>query len=541
MADHKVHGEIIVPAAALLEMASAAAADVLGPSVLEDVVFQEALALPANGGVRRVQLVFSPEDGERCTLRLISVNPAADDEGGWRLHVTAIACKARDAGDGASITIASLRARCGEPVDVAQYYRWLREIGIALGPAFQRLEELSMGNGEALARVRLHEAAPTSALYGIDPTLLDAGLWPWGPPCTPGARRAYVPFALETLKQHRQAGAGLWSHARLRGAEGAGREKYTTDITLLDDDGRVVVEVEGLRLKRLDRAALVHSDDEFAQWLYAVDWRPAPLAVGSREQAPAGLPSPVAIAARVEPGVEALAALHDISVYDQLLPALDVLCSAYVVNAFRLLGWTPRLGEHVSVGGLTDRLGIKNHHRRLLGHFLEMLVEDGLLQPLAPKAPTAGSTAEWEVVSLPESADPQALSRELAARFPEACAEREITARCGDQLAAALRGECDPLGLLFPGGSFAMAERLYQESPSSRVFQTLVREAVAAAVSHCRGTARCASSKWERVRRDDPYVLPVLPAGARSTSLRTFRRYSCASPREVRGVSIPAF
>ena len=514
LADHKVHGHVIVPGAALLEMASAAAAEVLGPNVLEDVVFQEALVLPPNGG-RTVQLVVSPGENESSTLRLISMDPTSNGEGDWRLHVSSVARKVRPTGGGAPVSLASLRARCGESVDVVQYYQWLRKIGIDLGPAFQGLEQLWRRDGEALALVRLHAATLTSAQYDVDPTLLDAGLSIVGAALPRGARgEAYIPFALETFRQHGRAGTRFWSHARLRDPEGAGRTTLTADIALFDDDGRVVVEVNGLRLKRADRATLAHSTEEFAQWLYAVEWRPPPRAAGWRERVPAGLASPAAIAARVEPVVGALVAQHDISVYDQLLPALDVLCSAYVVKALRLLGWTPRLGDRVTVRNLADRLRIKDQHRRLLGRFLEMLGEDGLLRPLAPEGGAAQADAEWEVLSLPAAVDPDTLGRDLAMRFPDASAEREITVRCGDQLAAALRGECDPLGLLFPGGSFEAAEKLYQRSAPAQVLQSLVREAIAAAIR---------SLPEDRPLRilevgagtggTTTYVLPVLPAG----------------------------
>ena len=46
-----------------------------------------------------------------------------------------------------------------------------------------------------------------------------------------------------------------------------------------------------------------------------------------------------------------------------------------------------------------------------------------------------------------------------------------------------LRGECDPLSLLFPEGSFALAERLYHESPMVPVLGGLTREAVLEALA----------------------------------------------------------
>lgn len=55
-----------------------------------------------------------------------------------------------------------------------------------------------------------------------------------------------------------------------------------------------------------------------------------------------------------------------------------------------------------------------------------------------------------------------------------------MTRRCGEGLAEALRGEADPLQLLFPGGSLATAEQLYRKSPLARAYTALVAEAAAA-------------------------------------------------------------
>src|SRR5262249_32776926 len=53
--------------------------------------------------------------------------------------------------------------------------------------------------------------------------------------------------------------------------------------------------------------------------------------------------------------------------------------------------------------------------------------------------------------------------------------------RCGEQLAAALKGEADPLQLLFPGGD-TDAVTVYTGTPVARTLNALCGELVAAAV-----------------------------------------------------------
>ena len=67
--------------------------------------------------------------------------------------------------------------------------------------------------------------------------------------------------------------------------------------------------------------------------------------------------------------------------------------------------------------------------------------------------------------------------------FPEFEAILAMTARCGARLSAVLTGQTDPLRLLFPAGDLTTAEKIYQDSPSARTLNPLVREAIQAAVN----------------------------------------------------------
>ena len=62
-------------------------------------------------------------------------------------------------------------------------------------------------------------------------------------------------------------------HARLRPETHPGANMVKADIRLFDDDGRVSIEVWGLRLRRFDAARRVMSNDP-KDWLYELQWQP---------------------------------------------------------------------------------------------------------------------------------------------------------------------------------------------------------------------------------------------------------------------------
>ena len=110
----------------------------------------------------------------------------------------------------------------------------------------------------------------------------------------------------------------------------------------------------------------------------------------------------------------------------------------------------------VPVAALADQLGVVAEHRRLFGRLLAALTRDD--------------------VSFPRSAEQ--LWKEIWERYPGALAELVMIRPCGRQLAGVLRGDVNPLNLIFPEGSSTIAEHLYQDSPAYRVYNQLVQKAI---------------------------------------------------------------
>ncbi|HUL78059.1 MAG TPA: SDR family NAD(P)-dependent oxidoreductase, partial [Vicinamibacteria bacterium] len=206
-------------------------------------------------------------------------------------------------------------------------------------------------------------------------------------------------------------------------------------------------------------------EDPADGWLYETVWRTEPLAVS---------PPLRVVADAVEARLPAVADEHGLARYDALQPEVDALCGLYVKKGLRDLGWAPRPGERIVGEELRARLGILEAHRRLLERLLVILAEDGVLRRVG---------ADWEAVRPLDDEDPAPRARTLLERFPAHHAELTVAARCGERLGEVLQGRYDALQVLFPGGSLDLAEKLYQEAPAARVFNTLVRESVRAAAA----------------------------------------------------------
>jgi acyl transferase domain-containing protein/acyl carrier protein len=226
---------------------------------------------------------------------------------------------------------------------------------------------------------------------------------------------------------------------------------------------------------RPSAASPKHTEQIYRDWLYEPAWQP----LIDRTAPPSYLPSP--------PQLQQLASAEAIALYRELPAAdddgayreIDLLCRDYILEALESLGCVLRTGERFSTDALRSRLRILDRYARLFERLLEILAEDGVLTREA----TPHEASKWLVAQTParNAADRQLQS--VTARHPQCAAELAVLAPCGQHLAQVLRGACDPMQLLFPGGSLELTAKLYYETRPVALFNALIerclREAVA--------------------------------------------------------------
>jgi acyl transferase domain-containing protein len=465
--DHRILGALLLPSPAHMEMALAAAAQQFGdgPLEIDDFVVNQALSLDGDAPVT-TQLVLSPPEAGVSQLRVSSFDP---DERTWRVNASARVSRCEGAA-ATSDALAAIRARVAQVQPVAAYYDWLSTLGLAFGPRFRGVEQLARRDGEVIARMQLPEALAGDSGYRVHPALLDACFHVIGA-ALPGSGStltdAFLLLNVERIRLHRAPGPKFWTHVVVHADDQqdlATRETFRADLRLLDDAGGVLAEFDGMHFKRARPEALAtlhRLPTRVRKMLYELVWRE--VALPSEDPL-----SPAQVAKAVLPRVCELAARHRLDAYADFVPGLDTLAAAYVVQALRDLGWEFNPGSAPFTAAiLAAELDVQTRHARLFARMMDMLVEDGVL---------AAEGEQLRVLRRPETVDADAMCADLLARFPGCDAELTITRRCARELAAVLRGRSDPLALLFPGGSLADTERLYQNSPPAQAYNGVIAE-----------------------------------------------------------------
>ncbi|MBX7255252.1 MAG: SDR family NAD(P)-dependent oxidoreductase [Candidatus Hydrogenedentes bacterium] len=215
-------------------------------------------------------------------------------------------------------------------------------------------------------------------------------------------------------------------------------------------------------------------DTPVADLLYEIQWRPKSNLDRMPIRRPIDfVPEPQTIKHAVDTHAARLVEEHQLATIAGVNDALESLSLSYIVEALGQLGWNPGPGERFSAASLSASLGVVPLHARLFKRLLEILAEEGFLR----------ADGEDFVVDKPIAAAPSTrIHAETLRAYSVSETELTMLGRCGANLANVLKGTADPLQVLFPGGSFDEAERLYEQSPFARVYNLLVQETITRAL-----------------------------------------------------------
>jgi len=280
LGDHILHGKIVVPGAALLELCCAAALRASGtntnasgvehkvvvegfsiqvPLVATDVRVQDGsgvdatriwCVVEADGAVS----VHSDVDGDRVlhaegVVRIVSGAGSASNDGqpDW----AALSRAAADAGDAGG--------KCSEGVDVQQLYDSFRSAGLPYGPTFRLMKSgrAAVDGSSSLMTLSVgHESLRTSTT--LSPPLIDAILQCSAAgsqsPTSADQSKTMVPFSFDRVWLRPGALDSLWSekhciaHTEVRSVS---TDMVVSDCTLLSASGEVVLRIEGMHARSI--------------------------------------------------------------------------------------------------------------------------------------------------------------------------------------------------------------------------------------------------------------------------------------------------
>ncbi|MDQ0988334.1 non-ribosomal peptide synthetase/type I polyketide synthase [Streptomyces sp. V2I9] len=273
LADHRIQDTVVFPAAGYLEMAAQAVLRLTGgtTATLADIDLRKALFLP-DGEDRTVEVSLSLENAA------FTIASPAGDDGERTVHAAGVVRAGQRRRTTGPLDAAAIRARSLRHLEGPDCYSALATLGYHYGPAFQALEEVWIGGGEVLARIRPpHAIDGAAAGHHLHPVLLDAcfqallaPLILRGPEPGTGIR---LPLSLDEVALEPVGDQPFWAHATLRAADA---DTTLGDIALYADDGTPLGRVQGFRAADVEKAATAVARTTIDSWLAEPVWTDCP-------------------------------------------------------------------------------------------------------------------------------------------------------------------------------------------------------------------------------------------------------------------------
>ena len=273
LADHVVKGQRMMPGVAYLEMARAAIREAFGKKTtseemvglrLSRVVWMRPLVV--NLQPVGVHITLSPLNNTTISFAISrqeqekeSTEPALVSQGTAELSVSLPAIP--------NVDIATIQARCRRILSGTECYQRYRTLGINYGPAQRGIEQMMIGEGEVLARLRLPEVVKQTHIdFVLHPAMLDAAVQACiGLLMEPVAgMEPQLPFAMDGLEILGRVPVQGWAWVRRRQSSTTGS---VLDIEVCDDEGQVTVQLRGLSTRALT------GEEETRTVLLTPDWK----------------------------------------------------------------------------------------------------------------------------------------------------------------------------------------------------------------------------------------------------------------------------
>lgn len=231
LADHVVSGSALFPAAGHVAVLLAASEAIGRGNSLEGLRITRALPLSE---ATRIRVELDPESGAAT----VSARGGHDED--WQRCASA------------RLGLSRGRRRRDEPagedgprLSAAEVYAALRLRGLAYGPRFQPIREITPGDTTLVAELSLPEGVPAAG--SLHPVLLD-GAFQALAALGASAAGAFVPVSIEGVRLHGRTDTAVRVIARVVESTA---NSVTAELTLLAPDGVLLAEVDGLRCQRV--------------------------------------------------------------------------------------------------------------------------------------------------------------------------------------------------------------------------------------------------------------------------------------------------
>ncbi|HAO23090.1 MAG TPA: hypothetical protein DCQ37_23135, partial [Desulfobacteraceae bacterium] len=295
--DHRLFGTLVVAGASHIAMLLNAAKASFGSDscIIEDLLLQEPVIL-ADDEIRTLHLALTPQ-GEKVrnekwevrnySFQLLSSRSGKETNDNWQTHITGKMVVQTFLSEQMRMSAAD-RQKCLTYHEIPPQeflstalsekgqilYDEIRKMGHHLGDSFRRIEKILSKETEAFCQITSPDL-PNLSDYQLHPGIIDSCFQFFcirGPALThPNSSQEgniYIPFSAEEIRFYAPPDKNriLWCHIRFKTQDDPNSLKG--DISLSDETGQLIAEINGFIARRLNRESLLREN-----LLYETIWQ----------------------------------------------------------------------------------------------------------------------------------------------------------------------------------------------------------------------------------------------------------------------------
>ena len=273
--DHRIQDNILIPGAAFVEMALAAARKIFGEGEysVEELAFHKALFL-TEASDPRLRTVLN---AQQASVEIYSYTPTASGEARWTFHASA-KLRQRQPNERANrLEIEAISQSCTARTSREEFYQQSQQMGFQYGPAFQAIQHVDAGTGVAIGQLHVPASVEADlASYAFHPALLDAAFQVLLTVAKPAEVSSaeyvptpYLPVSVDRIRVLRHPVRHMQAYARLVKAD---KRLVVGNVQVTDTAGNLLAEIEGFRAQSLE-ASMSLAPERIDRGLYELEWQ----------------------------------------------------------------------------------------------------------------------------------------------------------------------------------------------------------------------------------------------------------------------------
>ncbi|MEA2173842.1 MAG: hypothetical protein QOD00_1434 [Blastocatellia bacterium] len=249
LSDHKVTGAATLPGTAYLEMARAAFENQTGGGTIEirDVLFVAPLIV-AEDEQKEVHTILRKQ-GDGVEFSILSRLEAGQDS--WQEHARG-KLSLVETSPPERVSLGEIEARCRQQeITVTEREHKSQQGFMEFGPRWDNLKQISFGIDQGLAFLELPAAfADDVKSYKLHPAMLDSATGFLSIRAQNGS--PYLPFGYKSIRVKGSMSGKVYSYARFAQDNQPSSGTLKLDISILDEQGRELVEIKEYMLRKVD-------------------------------------------------------------------------------------------------------------------------------------------------------------------------------------------------------------------------------------------------------------------------------------------------